>query len=205
MLIFLDIDGVMVPAKGWKIPELLEDGFPCFSVAATQVLQKIMSEQTTLVLTSSHKSNYTLEEWKNIFSRRGIVVQRLKSLDKNVNHLNRKDEVLNWFATQPVDQNFVILDDDKSLNALPSHLKDHLVLTSSLIGLSEEHLVQIEAVLKMDVQVAWFTKFSGFYLSPYLTCDIPAQILHSCLPLTKSPILFSPPPTPTPLTPPNTV
>jgi len=47
----------------------------------------------------------------------------------------------------------VILDDDKSLNALPSHLKDHLVLTSSLIGLSEEHLVQIEAVLKMDVQV----------------------------------------------------
>lgn len=153
MLIFLDIDGVMVPAKGWKIPELLEDGFPCFSVAATQVLQKIMSEQTTLVLTSSHKSNYTLEEWKNIFSRRCIVVQRLKSLDKNVNHLNRKDEVLNWFATQPVDQNFVILDDDKSLNALPSHLKDHLVLTSSLIGLSEEHLVQIEAVLKMDVQV----------------------------------------------------
>ena len=91
----MDIDGVMVPAKGWKIPELLEDGFPCFSVAATQVLQKIMSEQTTLVLTSSHKSNYTLEEWKNIFGRRGIVVHRLKSLDKNVNHLNRKDEVLN--------------------------------------------------------------------------------------------------------------
>ena len=153
MLIFLDIDGVMVPAKGWKSPELLEDGFPSFSVAATQVLQKIMSEQTALVLTSSHKSNYTLEEWKNIFSRRGIVVHRLKSLDKNVNHLNRKDEVLNWFANHLVDENFVILDDDKSLNSLPSHLKDHLVLTSSLIGLSQEHLVQIEAVLKMDVQV----------------------------------------------------
>ena len=153
MLIFLDIDGVMVPAKGWKSPELLEDGFPSFSVAATQVLQKIMSEQTALVLTSSHKSNYTLEEWKNIFLRRGIVVHRLKSLDKNVNHLNRKDEVLNWFANHLADENFVILDDDKSLNSLPSHLKDHLVLTSSLIGLSQEHLVQIEAVLKMDVQV----------------------------------------------------
>ena len=31
MLLFLDIDGVMVPAKGWKSPELLNDGFPAFS------------------------------------------------------------------------------------------------------------------------------------------------------------------------------
>ena len=28
MIIFLDIDGVMVPAKGWKVPDQLDDGFP---------------------------------------------------------------------------------------------------------------------------------------------------------------------------------
>jgi hypothetical protein len=33
MLIFLDIDGVMVCVKGWKSPELLNDGFPAFFVA----------------------------------------------------------------------------------------------------------------------------------------------------------------------------
>jgi hypothetical protein len=31
MLIFLDIDGVMVPAKSWERPVLLKDGFPAFS------------------------------------------------------------------------------------------------------------------------------------------------------------------------------
>ena len=38
MLLFLDIDGVMVPAKGWKSAELLEDGFPVFSTKATEIL-----------------------------------------------------------------------------------------------------------------------------------------------------------------------
>ena len=46
MLIFLDIDGVMVPAKSWKSPELLDDGFPEFSSAATRVLNLIISENT---------------------------------------------------------------------------------------------------------------------------------------------------------------
>ena len=32
MLFFLDIDGVMVPAKGWKSPEFLDDGFPAFNI-----------------------------------------------------------------------------------------------------------------------------------------------------------------------------
>jgi hypothetical protein len=47
MLIFLDIDGVMVPAKGWKSPELPDDWFPAFSDTASRVLQNLVSEDTT--------------------------------------------------------------------------------------------------------------------------------------------------------------
>ncbi|MDI3318583.1 HAD domain-containing protein [Pinibacter soli] len=43
MLIFLDIDGVMVPAKGWKAPEMLSDGFPAFSNKATNALRNLVS------------------------------------------------------------------------------------------------------------------------------------------------------------------
>jgi hypothetical protein len=154
MLIFLDIDGVMVPAKSWKSLELLDDGFPSFSFQSTHVLQSIISDSTTVYLTTSHKSIYSIKEWQGIFLRRGIKIKRLKSLDANINNLSRKDEILDWFTVNPTDQSFVIIDDDKSLNSLPSYLKDHLILTSPMVGLTQAHLEQINFVLNKNLQFA---------------------------------------------------
>ena len=154
MLIFLDIDGVMVSAKSWKSPELLNDGFPAFGLKAVRVLQNLISEDTTVMLTTSHKSRFTIEEWKEIFQKRGLQVNRLKSLNDNINCLSRKDEVLNWFNLNNVSEEFIIIDDDKSLNGLPSFLKDRLILTSSLIGLTDSHLDEIKAVLSQKPQIA---------------------------------------------------
>lgn len=141
MLIFLDIDGVMVPAKGWKLPEFLSDGFPAFSSKASRVLQSLISGDTTIVLTTSHKSNYTIDEWKEIFRIRGIKINKIKSLDNNnLYNRNRKEEILYWFNTNVVNEDFMIIDDDKSLNDLPKFLKENLILTSPLIGLADEHL-----------------------------------------------------------------
>lgn len=154
MLIFLDIDGVMVSAKNWKSPELLNDGFPAFGLKAVRVLQNLISEDTTVMLTTSHKSRFTIEEWKEIFQKRGLQVSRLKTLSDNINCLSRKDEVLNWFNLNNVSEEFIIIDDDKSLNGLPSFLKDRLILTSSLIGLTDGHLDEIKAVLSQKPQIA---------------------------------------------------
>lgn len=154
MLIFLDIDGVMVPAKGWKSPELLNDGFPAFSSRASHILQHLISENTTVILTTSHKSNYTIDEWKDIFRKRGINVEKIKSLENNADNLSRKDEILNWFSTNGIHENFAIIDDDKSLNSLPPFLKENLVLTSPVIGLTEEHLENIRVILNKDLQFA---------------------------------------------------
>jgi hypothetical protein len=147
MLIFLDIDGVMVPAKSWRKPELLDDGFPAFDSKAVGVIQQLISEDTTIMLTTSHKSSYTLAQWKEIFKKRGIEIYNIKSLDENTNFINRKDEVLNWFNLNNVDEKFIIIDDDKSLNALPAFLKNKLILTSSLIGLTENHLDEINEII----------------------------------------------------------
>ncbi|MFZ6024317.1 MAG: hypothetical protein ACOYVG_07650 [Bacteroidota bacterium] len=54
MLFFLDIHGVMVPAKSWKAPECLHDGFPAFSTRASRTLQQMMAEEDTVMLTTSH-------------------------------------------------------------------------------------------------------------------------------------------------------
>jgi hypothetical protein len=150
MLIFLDIDGVMVPAKGWKVPELSNDGFPAFSSKAIQVLQSLISDETTLILTTSHKSNYSINEWIEIFKNRGIEIKNIKSLENNsTTNFNRKDEILNWFNANIISEDYIIIDDDTSLNALPKYLKDHLLLTSPLIGLTDEHLDTIKNIISI--------------------------------------------------------
>ncbi len=140
MVIFLDIDGVMVPAKGWKSPELLKDGFPAFSNKATLVLKQLISKDTIVILTTSHKGNFSIDEWKLIFKNRSINIENLFSLPENTNNLSRKDEIVTWFSRNNLDKNFIIIDDDKSLNDLPVYLKNNLIQTSPYIGLTEEHL-----------------------------------------------------------------
>ena len=149
MLIFLDIDGVMVPAKSWQQPEILEDGFVAFSSKAVQVLKEVLSQNTnaTIMLTTSHKSRFSHSEWKDIFQRRGLNVNQLKSLVENTELLSRKEELLNWFNTNEIHEDFIIIDDDKSLNDLPKFFKDRLILTSSLIGLNASHRDDIQAIV----------------------------------------------------------
>lgn len=138
MLILLDIDGVMVPAAGWKTPENLEDGFPMFSKKAVDALKSLLNKDTEVVLTTSHKMRFTLSEWKMIFEKRGINVERLSRLNTNTTPIQRKEELLNWFSSRTLEGKFVIIDDDSSLHSLPGNLKKHWIKTSSLVGLTPE-------------------------------------------------------------------
>lgn len=147
MLIFLDIDGVMVPAKSWKSPDFLEDGFPDFSNKATATLQNLITSDVIIMLTTSHKANFSIAEWKCIFKNRGILVKKIKVLPNNVNNFSRKDEIINWFKENNINDSFIIIDDDKSLNELPLSLKEKLILTSAHIGLIPEHLIEIKNIL----------------------------------------------------------
>ena len=138
MLILLDIDGVMVPATSWKPSEIQNDGFTSFNSRAVSNLQRILSETgASIVLTTSHKSSYSLDEWKNIFNNRGITVSEITKLDDNLSNLDRKDEIINWLKERII-EDYVIIDDDKSLNGLPLYIKEKLVLTSSLVGLNSD-------------------------------------------------------------------
>lgn len=154
MLFFLDIDGVMVPAKGWKSPEFLDDGFPAFSSKATLVLQALISKEDTIMLTTSHKSKFSIEEWKNIFKKRGLNIENVKTLPENINHKSRKDEIVIWFNTNRVDDDFLIIDDDKSLNELPEFLKRNLVQTNAYVGLTDEHKEIIKSILLKGQEAA---------------------------------------------------
>ena len=144
----------MVPAKGWKSPEMAGDGFPMFSSESVEVINQLNTTETTILLTTSHKSKYTLTEWKAIFIKRGIRFNQLNCLESSSLALSRREEILNWFKSNQVNQPFIIIDDDKSLNDLPKKIKDNLLLTSPFIGLTQSHLDEIKTILKNQLQVA---------------------------------------------------
>ena len=154
----MDIDGVMAPAKSWQRPDILEDGFVDFSSKAVRVLQDVLAQNadTTIILTTSHKSRFSLSQWKIIFERRGLNVNKLESLNDNTNFQSRKVEILNWFVSNDIHEDFIIIDDDKSLNDLPTFYKDRLILTSSLVGLNESHWADIQDIYANSKNMAIF-------------------------------------------------
>lgn len=154
MLIFLDIDGVMVPAKAWKRPEILGDGFPAFSEKAVKALRNLLSGEVTVVLTTSHKLQHTIDEWKSIFKRRNLDIELVKILNDKPDHLSRREEIIDWFNSNVVNENFIIIDDDKSLNSLPNYLKQKLILTNPMVGLTEEHLAIANSILDKGFELA---------------------------------------------------
>ena len=83
-------------------------------------LQKELCQNAdaTIILTTSHKSRFSLSQWKIIFERRGLNVNKLESLNDNTDFHSRKIEILNWFDSNDIYEDFIIIDDDKSLNDL---------------------------------------------------------------------------------------
>lgn len=138
MLLYLDLDGVMIPANSWRRPVILEDGFPEFNEVAVNSLNRIISfSGASIVLTTSHKHKFTSEQWRKIFKRRNIIVGNLSKLPQNTKHLSRREELLSWISEKNRDNNFLIIDDDKSLNDLPPSLKSKLIQTSASVGLTD--------------------------------------------------------------------
>ena len=135
MIILLDLDGVLIPAKSWIKPDILNDGFPSFSVGAITTLNKIINNHTKIILTTSHRNNYSISEWIDIFSNRGIIISDLSILPYTD---SRIDGIKDWCSKNTED--FIIIDDDKSLNDLPFNIKKNLIQTISFIGLREEDI-----------------------------------------------------------------
>jgi len=154
MLILLDIDGVMVPAKAWSPPPILEDGFSMFNTKSVIALNKIIKNSNAdILLTTSHKTRFTVEKWMSIFKNRGVNVNKVNRLPENSDNLNRLEEVTNWFSTRSSLENFVIIDDDTSLNGLSDYLKTRLVLTKPLIGLNSSHVTDTLKILNTPLEL----------------------------------------------------
>lgn len=149
MILFLDIDGVMVHANPHKSVDLEEDGFYKFSVLALSALNSIDLTNFEIILSTSHRFRFSITEWEKNFEKREIRFNKISIIDYPLEfRYSRKEEIENWIIEHNINpEDIVIIDDDKSLNSLPEKYKRRLVLTNSYTGLTSSD--EINMVLKI--------------------------------------------------------
>ncbi|PTQ94152.1 hypothetical protein C8P68_107218 [Mucilaginibacter yixingensis] len=142
MTILLDMDGVLITEPPWKKVEIADDGFIQFNPKAAKCLSEILSvTNAAIVLTTTHRINFSLDEWMEIFRRRSLFPASISKVNdvKSVADMDdRYTEVLQWVEKFGAVQNYVIIDDDASLNKLPAYIKNKCVITKSFIGIDEQ-------------------------------------------------------------------
>lgn len=168
MKFFLDIDGVMVHANPHKSVELEDDGFYKFNKKAVEIFNSIFrTTKDELILSTSHRYRYSINEWKIIFRNRGISSRKItiiENVGESYHRVSRRIEIESWIDLHHFDyDDLVILDDDKSLNELPTKLKERLCLTNSYTGLNNvEDLKQIvnrKLKVNMNIESKYYKKF----------------------------------------------
>lgn len=142
MKVFLDIDGVMVHANPHRSIELEDDGFYRFAYKAISAINSI--DNAEIILSTSHRHRFTINGWEKIFEKRGIHFISISIIEtENSHNISRREEIERWVEIKHYSINeIIIIDDDKSLNGLPKHLKDRVVLTSPYRGLDDDYEIK---------------------------------------------------------------
>ena len=140
MKILLDFDGVMVTTPTWRSVERLEDGFMAFNSYCVANLARVLSiTPADIVLTTTHRIHHSEAEWYQLLLNRGIKTDKVSKVNSASTFKDlsiRCIEVLEWVDAHS-SENFVIIDDDKSLRDLPTDIKARWVETNFHQGLTK--------------------------------------------------------------------
>lgn len=151
MIILLDIDGVLVTTPVWQAVEQDVDGFLKFNEKAAKNLAKIVDEtKAAIVLTTTHRINYSVNQWQEILQRRGIYptsISKINDIAVLADMADRATEIKEWVDKQKSNECFVVIDDDLSINSLPFAIKEKCVLIKPMIGVDDEAALQILKIL----------------------------------------------------------
>ncbi|WP_397362273.1 HAD domain-containing protein [Olleya sp. R77988] len=139
-LLILDLDGVLITNPSWKADRIHSDGYSEFNKSCVENLNRLLTlAEFDIWLSSTRRTVKTLNEFNLIFKNRGIKKDIVGFLPEYTDCRNRKEEILK-FITEFQASDFLIIDDDKSLNGLESGIKESLILTELTKGLNSEKL-----------------------------------------------------------------
>ncbi len=141
-LLILDIDGVLITSPPWKPDELHLDGYSQFNRDCVENLNDLLKTNVfEMYLSSTRRTVKTINEFNRIFRNRGII-QNLKGFVPEYPKAKNRREEIEYFLKEFNPKNYLILDDDKSLNDSKVEMKNRLVLTELQIGFTKEKLTE---------------------------------------------------------------
>lgn len=147
-VLILDLDGVLITTSPWKPDEIHPDGYSDFNAESVKNLNDLLQfANFEIWLSSTRRTVKSLEEFNQIFKNRNIEGEIIGFLPSHKHRLSRREEI-EYFIEQRKLVDYLIIDDDKSLNGLVD--KSRLVLTELLVGFNREKL--IEAKRKLQVK-----------------------------------------------------
>lgn len=104
-----------------------------------------------VVLTTSHRINYSLAQWATLFRTRGLTPSAITKVnDRSIlpPSGSRASEITAWVAQAGASANYVVLDDDLSLHGLPAAIKNRCIITKPLLGLDADATRQVLHILR---------------------------------------------------------
>ncbi|WMI68198.1 HAD domain-containing protein [Mangrovimonas sp. YM274] len=148
MYLVLDLDGVLITTPPWKPDQIASDGYSEFNKSCTENLNRLLTlVEFKIWLSSTRRTTKTLTEFNTLFKNRGIKTQITGFLPQYAECKNRKEEILK-FLTEFKISDFLIIDDDKTLNGLENTIKNKLILTELTKGFNSEKLKEATEKIK---------------------------------------------------------
>lgn len=136
-VLILDLDGVLITTPSWRRDELDIDGYSKFNEEAIANFNMLTDGLNfELWLISDRRRGKTLEQFNEIFKSRNIKKQ-IDGMIPIYGYITRYQELQNFISENKI-ENFVIIDDDNSLENLED--KNFWVKTKSLMGFGKEEL-----------------------------------------------------------------
>lgn len=137
-VLILDLDGVLITTPMWKADEIDSDGYSKFNEDCVTNLNKLLSKwEFEIWLSSTRRTIKTLTEFNQIFRNRNIKNEICGFLPEYQGCKTRKDEITRFLEEFKI-SDFLIIDDDKSLNGLDENHKKKLILTELQKGFDNE-------------------------------------------------------------------
>ena len=120
---------MLITTPPWKADKMDSDGYSEFNKSTVENLNRLLTlTEFDIWLSSTRRTVKTLREFNEIFKNRNITSKIVGFLPEYADCKNRKEEVQK-FITESNLMDFLIIDDDKSLNGLESVIKENLILT----------------------------------------------------------------------------
>lgn len=126
LILILDLDGVLITTPPWKADEMDADGYSSFNMNCVNNLNTLLSQADFEIwLSSTRRTVKTLQEFNQIFANRKIKKEIGGFLPHYPDCKSRKDEIEKFIEESNI-SNFLIIDDDKSLNEIHECYRENL-------------------------------------------------------------------------------